>query len=316
MPARLTIYPPDQPALHFPLDAKRAHLIGRGADCDLCIDDTRLSRRHARLTLAGARWRLRDLDSKNGTMLPGQAPGACALSDGDWISFGGLLGRFAILSDERLAAEEQLARTRWDDTIDLSRRLDPHADVDVLLNQILHASLELAGAQRGFVMLADPGGRLQVQARAGDPAAHDAGSIFPGSRTALARALATRAPVVACDTSADTLLGARPSIVAGQIRALVCLPLTVGEQLTGLIYLDSALPGKFFTRLDVEILEAFAAHAALVICAASLRQELSGLVELLPREMCRGPLPEVLLRELQSALPSAPSIGLPDGAPP
>ena len=86
--------------------------------------------------------------------------------------------------------------------------------------------------------------------------------ISPGSRAALARVLASARAVVVCDTSADTLLGSQPSIVGGADPRLVCLPLRVGEQLTGLIYLDSNLPGKVFTGLDVEILEAFASHAA------------------------------------------------------
>ena len=52
MPARLTVYPPDQPSRQFRLDPDRGYLLGRAADCDLRIEDPRLSRHHARLTLA------------------------------------------------------------------------------------------------------------------------------------------------------------------------------------------------------------------------------------------------------------------------
>lgn len=303
MPARLTLYPPDQPACQFPLDPERGHLIGRGPDCDLRIEDPRLSRRHASLTLSGSCWHFGDLGSKNGTTLAGRAVGETALRDGDWISFGGLLGQFADLSDERFAVELQGARSRWEDTIGHSRRLDPHADVDGLLHQMLGASMELAGAERGFVMLADVNGRLQARARAGgvDPAA--AGREFPGSQGALARTLAVRAPVVVCDTSADTMLGAQPSVVSGQIRALVCLPLVIGDRPIGLLYLDSRVPGKVFTKLDVEILEAFAAHAALVVGVATVREDLAELAGLLPRELTRAPAPEPLLQRLQTLLP-------------
>jgi pSer/pThr/pTyr-binding forkhead associated (FHA) protein/putative methionine-R-sulfoxide reductase with GAF domain len=303
VPARLTLYPTDQPTRQFSLDPECRHLVGRGSDCDLRVDDPRLSRRHAWLAVAEGCWRFGDLDSKNGTTRAGRTADDAALRDGDWISFGGLLGQFADLSAARCAAEERRTRIRWEDTIDRSRRLDPKADVDELLQQMLGASMELAGAQRGYVMLADEHGGLAVRARAGGIDPETAGREFPGSRGALARALEARAPVVVCDTSADTMLGAQPSIVIGQIRALVCLPLAVGEQLTGLLYLDSRMPGKVFTRLDVEILEAFAAHAALVIGVATVREELAGLAELLPREISRAPPPEPLLRQLQSVLP-------------
>jgi pSer/pThr/pTyr-binding forkhead associated (FHA) protein len=275
MPARLTVYPPDQPARQFLLDPERGCLIGRGPDCDLHIEDPRLSRRHARLAVSDGCWRFGDLGSKNGTMLAGRAPGETMLKNGDWISFGGLLGQFAVLSDAELAADERGARARREDTISRSRRLDPQAGVDALLQQVLHSLMELAGAQRGFVMLAGGDRPLAVRACAGgvDPAT--AGRDFPGSRGALARVMQARAPVVVCDTSADTMLGAQPSIVSGQIRALVCLPLVIGGQMTGLVYLDSSTPGKVFSSLDVEILEAFAAHAALVIAAATVREELA-----------------------------------------
>lgn len=229
--------------------------------------------------------------------------GDTVLCDGDWISFGGLLGQFAELSDERVAAEERRTRLRWDDTIGHSRRLDPRIGVESLLEQILAASMELAGTQRGFVMLAGLDGQLQARASAGgvDPAR--TGGEFPGSRGALARTLKTHSPVVVCDTRADTILGAQPSIVTGQIRAIVCLPLAVGGQLIGLIYLDSNVPGKVFTRLDVEILEAFAGHAALVIGVATVREDLATLAELLPPGISPAPAPEPLLRQLQTLLP-------------
>ncbi|MGH8242883.1 MAG: FHA domain-containing protein [Steroidobacteraceae bacterium] len=316
MPARLTVFPADQPARQFPLNPERENLIGRGPDCDIRIADPRLSRRHALIAVSNDRWHFGDLGSKNGTTLAGRAPGENALHDGDWISFGGLLGRFADLSEAQATADETHARTRWEDTIRRSRRLEPKAQVDSVLQQMLSSSMDLAGAQRGFVMLADSSGQLQVRAHTGgiDPAT--AGREFPGSRAALARVQKSREPAVVCDTSADTLLGAQPSIVSGQIRALVCLPLLVGEQMTGLIYLDSNLPGKVFTDLDVEILEAFASHAALVIGVATVREELADVAQLLPRELSREPTPEPLLARLRALLPrvtvrAAPAAELP-----
>jgi pSer/pThr/pTyr-binding forkhead associated (FHA) protein len=291
VPARLTLYLPDQPARQLPLHPGREYLIGRGPDCDLAVADPRLSRRHARIALADGCWRFDDLGSKNGTTLACREASDTKLRDGDWISFGGLLAQFADLSDRQLADEQVRERTRRQATMDRSQRLDPRAGVGDLLREVLHASMELAGAERGFVMLMDGDGKLQVRAEAGgiDPArpAPD----FPGSRGALARAISTRAPVVVCDASADTLLGVQPSIVAGQIRALACLPLVIGGEVTGLVYLDSRIPGKVFTRLDVEILEVFAARAALVIGVASVREDLASLPRLVAPAAGRGSRP-------------------------
>ncbi len=309
MPARLTVYPPDQPALQFPLDSSRGHLLGRGSDCDLRIDDDRLSRRHARLSADQGDWQVTDLNSKNGTTLAGREPGETQLRDGDWISFGGLLSRFALLDEAQLVAERSAAQSRWDDTIDRSRQLDPAAGVEALLAQLLQATLELAGAERGFVMMMGSDGRLAVRAARGATGPRE----FEGSRAALERVLTTREPVVVCDTREDTLLGSRPSVVSGAIRAVLCFPLAVAGQLTGLVYLDSGAPGKVFTRLDVEILEAFAGHAALVIGAASVREELADIAGLLPRGIGDPPAPDALLRRLRAGLPAPAEVALADG---
>lgn len=54
--------------------------IGRGADCDVVIDDATLSRVHLVLaSVAGARWTVRDAASRNGTKLDGTPVGATAV---------------------------------------------------------------------------------------------------------------------------------------------------------------------------------------------------------------------------------------------
>lgn len=64
-------------------------LIGRSKDCDLHIEDPRMSRRHARLFLQGDRLWLEDLKSPNGTFVNGRRlQGTVTLTDGDLIALG------------------------------------------------------------------------------------------------------------------------------------------------------------------------------------------------------------------------------------
>jgi len=48
-----------------------SHLIGRGSDCAVCIDDPSVSRVHARLDVSRTMLRIEDLHSKNGTFIRG-----------------------------------------------------------------------------------------------------------------------------------------------------------------------------------------------------------------------------------------------------
>jgi pSer/pThr/pTyr-binding forkhead associated (FHA) protein len=64
-------------------------LIGRGADCDVALDDAGVSRRHAQICVAGLSATLEDLGSRNGVRLNGlPVVGVVPLSDGDRIRVG------------------------------------------------------------------------------------------------------------------------------------------------------------------------------------------------------------------------------------
>jgi len=72
----------------FPLEPGE-HVVGRGEGSDLQLMDPRISRQHARLTIAPGACRIEDLGSTDGTYLNGEAIGEAELNDGDKLRFGG-----------------------------------------------------------------------------------------------------------------------------------------------------------------------------------------------------------------------------------
>lgn len=70
--------------------------IGRGEQCDLCIDDLELSRIHCKVWRHGRRVWLLDLNSTNGSLVNGvPAVGATELHDGDHVMLGDTVLRMA-----------------------------------------------------------------------------------------------------------------------------------------------------------------------------------------------------------------------------
>jgi pSer/pThr/pTyr-binding forkhead associated (FHA) protein len=63
-------------------------VIGRAADADVVLQDRRVSRRHASIMLRGTEHVLKDLASRNGTILNDQEVLAGTLLDGDMIRVG------------------------------------------------------------------------------------------------------------------------------------------------------------------------------------------------------------------------------------
>lgn len=83
--------------------------IGRDPRCDVWVDASGVSRRHARIVLASGRATIEDLDSRNGTFLRGQrVTSAQTLTDGDELELGSATLTFRSWSDDRSPETERI----------------------------------------------------------------------------------------------------------------------------------------------------------------------------------------------------------------
>ncbi len=76
------------------------NILGRDATASVLIDDGTVSRRHARITIAGGKAAIEDLGSKNGTFVNGKrlGTGPLSLAAGDQIQMGSVFLTFRVLS--------------------------------------------------------------------------------------------------------------------------------------------------------------------------------------------------------------------------
>ena len=63
-------------------------VIGRSSSCDLVLDDSAISREHARIEINGDTVVLHDLSSRNGTWVNGERAETVNLESGDEIAVG------------------------------------------------------------------------------------------------------------------------------------------------------------------------------------------------------------------------------------
>lgn len=276
MPARVTVYLPDQPALVRLLVEGGPVTIGRGDDCDLRLAHASISRRHAELQADEAGWMLRDLGSKNGSHVGGQPVAQARLAQGAWIRLGDLYCEFELLDAQADATARMRLQVQRARATALTMGLKHASGFSALLDGSLRAVMELAHCGRGFLLLRDPGHQgYAVRAQHQIDPGRFVEPGFAGSAGAVEKVLTGGRPVVVNEIGQEAWLAERASVVAGGLRALVCLPLRDGDEVIGAIYADSRGPGPVVTALDMELLEAFAERAALYIVARRASDALS-----------------------------------------
>jgi DNA-binding winged helix-turn-helix (wHTH) protein len=89
------------------------NIVGRDPQCTVWLDESGVSRRHARIVVAGASATLEDLNSKNGTFVRGRGvKQPRELADGDVIQFGSTEARFTMWSEGQAPETVRLDRKR------------------------------------------------------------------------------------------------------------------------------------------------------------------------------------------------------------
>jgi hypothetical protein len=87
------------PASGPPVEVKDAALVGRDAGVDVLVNDSSVSRKHARLERWGSNWAVIDQRSANGTFLDGQRVTESVLKEGQELRFGKVAYRVEMATD-------------------------------------------------------------------------------------------------------------------------------------------------------------------------------------------------------------------------
>ena len=100
-------------AVQIPLDREEV-ILGRALEADVRINDTKVSRRHARINRImendTTEYLLTDLTSRNGTLLNGEPVSREVLQNGDKITIGTHLLRFELLDEIDREYQRQIRR--------------------------------------------------------------------------------------------------------------------------------------------------------------------------------------------------------------
>ena len=116
------------------------------------------------------------------------------------------------------------------------------------------------------------------------------------SSTILSRVFNSKKCLITVDTSIDPDLGKSQSIVKGNIRSVICLPLIAHNKVLGILHLDSKERVNAFAEKDVSLVRSIANQTAIMIENTMLMKEAQKEVRM--TEQLSRFLPPILVKEL------------------
>lgn len=144
-------------------------------------------------------------------------------------------------------------------------------NLDRLLQIIVAKAVEVAGAERGCIVL---GEGLDLTLRAPLGLSPDQGTLV--SRTVLREVLEKERPRAWGNVLEDEAMNGAASILRSQIRATMCAPLLCQGKLIGALYVD-AQHTRSYNDQDLLVFQALANHAAMAIESTQAQDALTGL---------------------------------------
>jgi phosphoserine phosphatase RsbU/P len=273
-----------------PID-KPVFSIGRRSESDLRLAGADISRLHAEIVRDGDACVIHDRQSSFGTFVNDEKVETRRLSPGDRVRLGQSADVdivFAIgdeaPSAEKSAASAAIELRQMAALLEGLRALGSGRVLDEVLALVLDSAIEVTGAERGFIMLADPHGTLEFTLARARGKVTLSGRSFETSRRIPEQVFASGKHSIVEDLMDNEMAPLHAGTVALGIRHVLCTPLrlvryverasdTPGDQTIGVLYLDSRERGALGSSSARSALEMLSAEAALAIENARLYRQ-------------------------------------------
>ena len=274
----------------IPLDTPLLTL-GRRSESDVQVTGTGVSRQHAEIIASNGTFRLRDCGSKFGTFVNGNRAAEQALAHGDRIRLGDSEDtEIVFLVEDDEASREHSAISAATELRHLAglleglRALGSGRVLDDVLTLVLDSAIDVTGAERGFIMLANAEGQLEFKLGRARGQVTMPGRTFQTSRKIPETVFATGKPLIVEDLMDDGMAALHTGTVALGIRHVLCAPLRLvryveradepgEEKAIGVLYLDSRERGALKSHSARMALDTLSMEAAVAIENARLYRE-------------------------------------------
>ena len=148
-------------------------------------------------------------------------------------------------------------------------------DLQIVLQNIMDYVVDIARADRGLLMLKNDLGELEVQVvRLREEEALPKEQLLSFSQSFAQKGMEQGQSLWVKDAQSDQELSQQASIMALDLRTLICVPLKREDEVIGLVYLDKQAVNDHFSEQDLELVESMATFASISLSNARLHAEI------------------------------------------
>jgi transcriptional regulator with GAF, ATPase, and Fis domain len=255
--------------------------IGRSQECDLYLPDRLISRTHCRIEHRDGVFTLVDAGASNPVKLRNRPVVRADLKVGDTFRCGGYditlsvpAAEHASVEDTRLSGDLRAGQD-LPTFLAIARALNEELDLTRLLTQIVDAAIQLCAAERGFLMLGN-GGEHSVEVARNFAQEEVLSPEHKVSRTIARRVFETGIAELTTNAQQDDRFRDLQSVADLRLRSVLCIPIRIGGQVGGVLYVDNRLQQQVFQEREKGLLMSLADHAGIAIHNARTMEQLRG----------------------------------------
>ncbi|MBN2384548.1 tetratricopeptide repeat protein [bacterium] len=148
---------------------------------------------------------------------------------------------------------------------EIGKMISSTLELDQLLNLIVEAAIKLTNSERGFIMLKETQAKLSFRIARNYRQQILEESDFEISRSIAGEVARSGHPVLKADIAGTEHFIPTDSILKLQLKSILCVPLTVGDRILGVLYADNSITKSNFTEYDLNLLTMLSSQAAIAI---------------------------------------------------
>ncbi|MHC5080091.1 MAG: sigma 54-interacting transcriptional regulator [Planctomycetota bacterium] len=179
------------------------------------------------------------------------------------------------VGDPELTARLMAFRTNYRNLMRLQeviKAVNTELQLDRLLALIMDHAVEIAGAERGFMMLVE-GGALKFRVARNIDREKVRKPEFKISSSIAEETFRTGKPILTANAKEDARFASAGSVHELKLTSILCHPLRIRDRVIGVIYLDNRFRVGQFTPDVLRLLEMFTDQAATALENARLHEE-------------------------------------------